>query len=156
MRPAALVLAMAFAGPILAGSPAPKARAAKVARKLTPYAPPVIPHAVEKGTACTDCHGVEGSGAPALPHRFVPNCTACHIEQTQAADFRPNRFEAEPERPGPNRATFKGAPPAIPHHLQMREHCVACHGTDARPGVKHPHPERPNCTACHLPSGVGR
>lgn len=141
---------------LVAAPPAPKVAAAQPERKMTPYAPPVIPHAVEKDMACTDCHGVADTGAPALPHRFIPNCTACHIEQTDAKDFHPNAFKAEKERSGPNRAAYKGAPPAIPHHTQMREKCLACHGDDARFGIKHPHPKRVNCTACHLPSGAGK
>jgi cytochrome c-type protein NapB len=153
MRALCLVLATTF---LLAAPPKPKAEVAPPARKMTPYAPPVIPHPVEKDMACTDCHGVADSGAPALPHKLILNCTACHIEQTEAKDFRPNTFKAGREQPGPNRATFKGAPPAIPHHTQMREKCISCHGEDARFGIKHPHPKRANCTACHLPSGAGK
>lgn len=141
---------------LAAGPAKPKAAAAPPERKITAYAPPVIPHPVEKGTACTDCHGEPDTGAPALPHKLIPNCQACHIEQTGAKPFRGNSFKAEKEPPGPNRATYKGAPPAIPHHTQMREKCVACHGEDARSGIKHPHPGRANCTACHLPSGAGK
>lgn len=154
MRAAALLgLLAAFS---LAAAPAKPKAAPKAERQMTPYAPPVIPHPLEKGAACTDCHGVADSGAPALPHRLIPNCQACHIEQTGAKDFRPNSFRAGKEQPGPNRAAYKGAPPAIPHHTLMREVCVACHGDDARFGIKHPHPLRANCTACHLPSGAGK
>lgn len=140
----------------LAAAPArTKARPAPE-RQMTPYAPPVIPHPVEKGVACTDCHGAAGSGAPLLPHRMIPNCQACHIEQTKAKPFRGNTFRAGKERPGPNRATFPGAPPAIPHHTLMREVCVACHGAEPRHGAKNPHPGRAACTQCHLPSGAGK
>ncbi|HEX9081603.1 MAG TPA: hypothetical protein VF768_04945 [Holophagaceae bacterium] len=140
------LLCLVAAMPLLAGGNS---------RQMTPWAPPVIPHAVERGTACTDCHGVEGSGAPDLPHRMIPNCMACHLEQTKAKAFRPNRFRAEAERPGPNRSRIPGAPPAIPHHVRMRERCLACHGSSPRHGAKAPHPDRVACTQCHLPSGAG-
>jgi len=124
-------------------------------RQMTPYAPPVIPHPVEKDQACTACHGVPDSGAPALPHRMIANCQACHLEQQAVKPFRANAFKPEKEARGSNRATFPGAPPAVPHHVQMREVCVACHGREPRHGAKAPHPERAACLQCHLPSGAG-
>jgi len=147
---------LAFATFTLVAGP-PRAKATEPFRQMTPYAPPVIPHPLEKGQACTECHGVADSGAPALPHRLIANCRACHIEQQEAVrPFRPNGFKAEKEARGPNRAAFPGAPPAIPHHVQMREVCVACHGAEPRHGAKGPHPERTACLQCHLPSGAGQ
>ena len=150
---AAVCLVSAFA---LAAAPAKPKAAPKPDRQMTPYAPPVIPHPVEPGAACTDCHGVADSGAPALPHRLIPNCQGCHIEQQAVTPFRGNTFRAEGEGPGPNRARYSGAPPAIPHHTLMREVCVACHGKEPRHGAKNPHPDRATCTQCHLPSGAGQ
>lgn len=156
----ALALLPLLAGLALVAAPArPKAHpAAKSAagRQMTPWAPPVIPHPLERGTACMDCHGVPDSGAPALPHRMIANCQACHIQQADAKPYRTNAFRFAAERPGPNRAGFAGAPPAIPHHTLMREVCVACHGKEPRHGARNPHPDRPNCVQCHLPSGAGR
>jgi predicted CXXCH cytochrome family protein len=143
----------------LAASPAkPKAaaKAPRFERQMTPYAPPVIPHPVEKGAACTACHDAAGAAAPALPHRMIPNCQACHVEQAAAKPFKGNAYRVEGERPGPNRARYSGAPPAIPHHTLMREVCTACHGKTPRHGAKNPHPDRPACTSCHLPSGAGQ
>lgn len=150
---------LALAAPVLAGgllAGPPRTKAPESFRQMTPYAPPVIPHPLEKGQACTECHGVADSGAPALPHRPIANCQACHIEQQAVRPFRPNGFKAEKEARGPNRATFPGAPPAVPHHVYMREVCVACHGKEPRHGAKGPHPERAACLQCHLPSGAGQ
>lgn len=155
MRVRALIPLLAVLS--LAAAPArPRATPPRAGRQMTPWAPPVIPHPLEKGTTCTDCHGVAGSGAPALPHRMIANCQACHIQQTNAKPFKGNAFKAAPEPPGANRARYAGAPPAIPHHTLMREVCVACHGKEPRHGAKNPHPDRPNCTQCHLPSGAGQ
>jgi cytochrome c-type protein NapB len=45
------------------------------------------------------------------------------------------------------------SPPLIPHDLQLRGNCLACH---AGPGgveeIRSTHPERANCRQCHLPS----
>lgn len=154
MRAAALVPFLLALG--LVAAPAKPKAAPKPERQMTPYAPPVIPHPLEQGVACTDCHGVADSGAPALPHRLIPNCQACHVEQRSVKPFRGNSFKLEAEQPGPNRARYSGAPPAVPHHTQMREVCVACHGKEPRHGAKAPHPDRPACTQCHLPSGAGQ
>ena len=140
---------------LFAGPAKPKARP-KPERQMTPWAPPVIPHPLEPGTACTDCHGVADSGAPALPHRMIANCQACHIQQTGAGPFKGNAFKPLPEAPGANRSGYAGATPTIPHHTLMREVCIACHGKEPRHGAKNPHPARVNCTQCHLPSGAGR
>lgn len=156
MRAATLSLLATLSLAAAAGPRATPKAGPPFERQMTPYAPPIIPHPVEVGTACTDCHGVDGSGAPALPHRLIPNCQACHIEQKAVKPFKGNAFKAGPERPGPNRARYAGAPPAIPHHTLMREVCVACHGKEPRHGAKNPHPDRPNCTQCHLPSGAGQ
>ena len=43
-----------------------------------------------------------------------------------------------------------GSPPPIPHALQMRENCLACHaGPGAVLEIRSTHPERWNCRQCH-------
>jgi hypothetical protein len=43
-----------------------------------------------------------------------------------------------------------GSPPPIPHALQMRENCRACHaGPGAVSGLRTTHPERVTCRQCH-------
>jgi cytochrome c-type protein NapB len=49
-------------------------------------------------------------------------------------------------------ATVPGRlPPPIPHDLQFRENCLACHGGPAAvAAIRTSHPERVNCRQCHL------
>jgi cytochrome c-type protein NapB len=82
-----------------------------------PEQPPVIPHSIDnyqltlKTNRCLDCHRrqfTEGSGAPmtsvthfmdrdgqvladVTPRRYF--CTACHVQQTDAAPLVPNTFQ---------------------------------------------------------------
>jgi cytochrome c-type protein NapB len=43
-----------------------------------------------------------------------------------------------------------GSPPPIPHALQMRENCRACHaGPGAVAELRTTHPERVTCRQCH-------
>jgi cytochrome c-type protein NapB len=43
-----------------------------------------------------------------------------------------------------------GGPPPIPHGLQMRENCLACHaGPAAVAEIRTPHPTLVNCRQCH-------
>lgn len=82
-----------------------------------PEQPPVIPHSIDnyqltlRTNRCLDCHRrqyTEGSGAPMIsvthfmdrdgqviadvtPRRYF--CTACHVQQTDAAPLVPNTFQ---------------------------------------------------------------
>lgn len=82
-----------------------------------PEQPPVIPHSIDnyqltlKANRCLDCHRrqyTEASGAPMIsvthfmdrdgqvladvtPRRYF--CTACHVQQTDAAPLVPNTFQ---------------------------------------------------------------
>jgi cytochrome c-type protein NapB len=110
-----------------------RTRAVYYARRAEPGAPPVIPHVVDDGGAagevCLACHGDGG---------WVP------------------RFEAytpvtpHPALPPLRRAAMSGAPPPIPHSLEMRERCRACHaGPGAVDEFRTSHPERVSCRQCH-------
>ena len=53
---------------------------------------------------------------------------------------------------GSNNA-LEESPPVIPHQLQMRENCLACHaGPGAPKEIRVSHPERINCRQCHVPN----
>lgn len=140
MNARALLLAAAAALPSLA------------APRMHAYAPPPIPHPVDKDAACTSCHGREiQGGIPAIPHRVQGWCPSCHVAQEPARDFRPNRFKGEPPLKARGRRAYPGAPPSIPHPVFMRENCQACHGRERHPGMRaNPHPGRADCRACHL------
>ena len=128
-----------------------------------PGAPPSIPHPVKEklgmgGTVCLQCHQNGGfvqkfnAYAPVTPHPEMINCKQCHVEQLANNTFVGTDFYKKPApEVGVNNALL-GSPPTIPHQLQMRENCLACHAGPA--AVKElwvDHPERINCRQCHVP-----
>jgi nitrate reductase (cytochrome), electron transfer subunit len=129
------------------------------ARRAFPGAPPVIPHpvfdALAEGKACLPCHAqggwapIFGGYAPVVPHPDLQSCWQCHVPQTANSVFRPTAWStATPPKIG--RVAAPGSPPPIPHKLQMRENCLACHsGPGAVAEIRTSHPERANCRECH-------
>jgi cytochrome c-type protein NapB len=129
------------------------------ARRAYPGAPPVIPHpvgdALAEGKACLPCHAdggwapAFGAYAPVVPHPELQSCGQCHVTQRVTSVFRPAEWStAAPPRIG--RGALPGGPPPIPHGLQMRENCLACHaGPGAIAEIRTSHPERVNCRQCH-------
>jgi cytochrome c-type protein NapB len=117
-------------------------------QRISAYAPPVIPHEIYD-SPCLDCHSGL-NGVPAIPHKAFPNCRQCHVPRTTDSAFRENTLAAARE-PRSARRAYPGAPPVMPHRRFMREHCLACHGPQARPDIKKtPHPERAHCVQCHV------
>jgi len=130
-----------------------------------PGAPPSIPHPVKYkrslgGNTCNQCHQKGGfvakfdAYAPVTPHPELINCRQCHVTENTNSTFR--AFDKDKMNPpkigeGINNA-MPGSPPMIPHKLQMRENCIACHaGPSAPKEIRVTHPERVNCRQCHLP-----
>ncbi|MGE3342661.1 MAG: cytochrome C [Vicinamibacterales bacterium] len=130
------------------------------ARRAYPGAPPVIPHpladpATFGGRTCLACHEDGGwvdkfqAFAPVTPHPTLANCVQCHVTDSGAARFRGSTYE-RPAPPPLRRAALPGSPPPIPHDLQLRENCLACHaGPGAVRELRVTHPERTNCRQCH-------
>lgn len=132
-------------------------------RRAYDGAPPTIPHD-PFGAACSACHdergqSVKGVGfAPASPHDGTEHagatarCRQCHVFVTTDALFVASEYEGvSQDMVAGDRAT-PGAPPRIPHHILMRENCVACHdGPGAREEIRTTHPERSRCRQCHVP-----
>jgi cytochrome c-type protein NapB len=137
-------------------------------RTLTTYyrnrayygAPPTIPHTVldEKsfgGKACLQCHQNGGfvarfnAFAPVTPHPERINCKQCHVPSRVETLFMESNFtKLEPSTIGNH--VLQGSPPIIPHALQNRENCLACHAGPASPKeIRVTHPERLNCRQCH-------
>ena len=129
------------------------------ARRAYPGAPPVIPHPVDErdafGKACLACHGSGGwvprleAFAPVTPHPELVSCRQCHVPQATAPAFKASGWHvpAPPALVGP---AMPGSPPPIPHALQMRENCRACHGgPGAVAELRSTHPERVTCRQCH-------
>ena len=122
--------------------------------------PPVIPHEMfdEKGfggKGCLACHAegeyvpVLKAYAPVVPHPELSNCKQCHVAKANAAPFRATSFVGE--KPAAiHGAAMPGSPPPIPHTLDMRNNCLACHaGPSAPKEIRTTHPNRVNCRQCH-------
>ena len=125
-------------------------------------APPVIPHALIG--ECATCHDDDGMAivgigiAPASPHGSVgaaglfKRCRQCHVPSGTAAVMVSSRFNGLPQGAWKGGRATPGAPPTIPHTLQLRENCLSCHGGPAsRVEIRTSHPERPRCRQCHVP-----
>jgi len=116
--------------------------------------PPFIPHPVpwsdESGQTCLACHIAGGwappfnAYTPVTPHPDMVPCQSCHEPQKGPAK--------SPSFPLPRLqgASKPGSPPPIPHSLEMRENCIACHaGPGAVDELRTSHPERGACQTCH-------
>jgi len=126
---------------------------------VTAGAPPVVPHQVEEaeggGKACLSCHRDGGwaprfgAYAPVVPHPELTSCRQCHVPRAAADTFRATTWETVTS-PAIDRAAMPGSPPPIPHGLQMRENCRACHaGPGAVDVLRTTHPQRVSCRQCH-------
>lgn len=143
----------------------PEARSSaqvRAQRRAYDGAPPVIPHSFY-GAKCTACHNkrgleVPGRGfAPPTPHlpyggvSAVARCEQCHLYRRASDVFRANGFRGLAQDLRRGRRLHALAPPVIPHQLQMRENCRACHtGPAARREIRTSHPQRARCRQCHL------
>ena len=137
-----------------------RTRAVYYARRAYPGAPPVIPHAIDEGDAggrlCLACHGDGGwaprfeAYAPVTPHPeldLLPPVPRAAGGAARASRRAAGRRLAPPPLRG---AAMPGSPPPIPHALQMRENCRACHaGPAAVDELRTSHPERVTCRQCH-------
>jgi hypothetical protein len=141
---------------------APSPNAVRAARRAYDGAPPTAPHA-DFGASCDACHDADGQSlgeqyAPPSPHVGTPEeggtqrCRQCHVFATTSEVFVASGFIGLPQNMRRGGRAAQGAPPTIPHRLQMRENCAACHaGPGARDGVRTSHPERRRCPQCHVP-----
>ena len=147
------------------GDPQPSVRARatveRAAARAYDGAPPTIPHAI--AGECASCHDDDGTAitgvgvAPASPHGRdrmagdMSRCRQCHVPAATAALLVGSRFTGMPQGPWRGGRFYEGAPPTIPHSLQLRENCLACHGGEsARPEIRTTHPERIRCGQCHV------
>ncbi len=126
-----------------------------------PGSPPRIPHEVDLSfsgneTDCLSCHGKGGYSpefdafAPVTPHPENILCTQCHAQvQTQALFVGTDWVSIAPPKLG---LSFLGSsPPPIPHSMQLRENCIACHtGPGAVAEIRIDHASRGDCRQCHV------
>lgn len=129
-------------------------------------APPAIPHPLlsEKGIggkSCLQCHENGGfvkqfkAFAPVTPHPEFISCKQCHVPQKTARLFKGSEFP-KLIKPEIHQSALEGSPPVIPHSLDLRQNCLACHaGPAAVKEIRVTHPERTNCRQCHVPANQG-
>jgi nitrate reductase cytochrome c-type subunit len=164
---AVVALALALCAAAACGGPPAPAVARSTAERANGRAydgaPPTIPHDAAIG-ACVTCHDsdgtvIDGVGvAPASPHGDdaaagnMRRCRQCHVPTEAHPSFVASGFTGLPQGPWLGRRATPGAPPTIPHTLQLREHCAACHsGLAVRAEIRTTHPERTRCRQCHVP-----
>lgn len=113
---------------------------------------PVTPH--PQWSDCLQCHAPDamtvGLGLPRITDNVI--CTQCHVDPDQPPpslvllDWTPKPW------PELGRRAMDDGPQWIPHSLQLREDCLACHGgPSAVEGIRTTHPERVDCRSCHVP-----
>jgi nitrate reductase (cytochrome), electron transfer subunit len=111
---------------------------------------PIVPH--PELTSCLQCHATDVAlVGVALPDpRGDALCHQCHsAARTDDADHGTDWQPAPWPRVSGGAAD--GTPPEIPHDLQLRGNCLACHmGPAAVAEIRTSHPERSNCRQCHL------
>jgi len=130
-------------------------------RRQYPGSPPYIPHKVEEPDLapieCLTCHAKGGwtdelkRHTPLTPHPEQVACRQCHVKMTTDKLLIANNWVSIPS-PRLGRSHLPGAPPPIPHDLQRRGNCIACHvGPGAVTAIRVAHSSRGNCRQCHVP-----
>jgi cytochrome c-type protein NapB len=122
--------------------------------------PPEIPHPDKvhgRKLECNMCHADGGwtellkRMTPVTPHPEQASCEQCHLWPVTEILFRAIDWQSLPP-PRLGRSYLPGAPPPIPHELQMRENCEACHvGPGTIVAIRMKHNWRGYCWQCHLP-----
>ena len=127
-----------------------------------PGSPPRIPHKVfpsfsNEAEECLACHGRGGydveldAYAPVTPHPEKELCYQCHVPKITDELFVENNWLSVPP-PRLGMSQLGGSPPPIPHSLQLRDDCIACHaGSAAVAEIRVDHATRGNCRQCHVP-----
>ena len=130
-------------------------------RRQYPGSPPYIPHQVEPNDetsrTCLTCHADGGwsqalkLNTPVTPHPEQTDCRQCHVVPTETKQpFVGTDWQSVPP-PRLGRSYLPGAPPPIPHDLQYRGDCIACHvGPGTIAAIRVEHPMRGNCRQCHV------
>lgn len=135
---------------------------------------------------CNSCHARGGytprfgTYAPVTPHPEFADCLQCHVPDAMTvgigipqltADVICAQCHVDPDVPPPSlvsldwvprswpeldQRAMEGSPPQIPHGLQLRGNCLACHaGPSAVEEIRTTHPERTDCRSCHVPANTG-
>jgi nitrate reductase (cytochrome), electron transfer subunit len=128
-------------------------------RRQYPGSPPLIPHPLEAhgiNLECLTCHAEGGwtktlkSITPVTPHPKLVSCLQCHINPATDILFKETIWQ-KPAPPRLGRSYLPGAPPPIPHDLQMRTNCSVCHeGPATVVEIRMKHKSRGGCRQCHV------
>jgi cytochrome c-type protein NapB len=109
---------------------------------------PVTPHPEYRN--CLQCHVAEDVVVGIRASRASDDCSQCHVPGDRTPVFVANDWQPR-AAPRIHQRAMRGAPPAIPHDLQLRGNCLACHaGPSAVEEIRTTHPERANCRQCHV------
>jgi len=126
-----------------------------------PGSPPKVPHKVSPSFSgetenCLACHGRGGydveqdAYAPVTPHPENELCYQCHVPKLTDELFVGSNWLSVPP-PKLGNSQLGGSPPPIPHSLQLRDDCIACHtGSGAVAEIRVDHGSRGNCRQCHV------
>ena len=126
-----------------------------------PGSPPRIPHKVfpsfsSEAEECLACHGRGGydveldAYAPVTPHPEKELCYQCHVPKFTDELFVETDWLSIPP-PKLGNSQMGGSPTPIPHSLQLRDDCIACHaGPAAVVEIRVDHAMRGNCRQCHM------
>jgi cytochrome c-type protein NapB len=115
---------------------------------------PTTPH--PERSACLQCHLPDADLVPTpLPPPGGETCRQCHVDPDAPApswvalDWRTTAWPATGQR------VHEESPPLIPHDLEQRGSCLACHGgPSAVIEIRTAHPERSSCRQCHVPAAT--
>ena len=111
---------------------------------------PITPH--PQMGACLQCHVGNGElMAIALPSTDPSaRCRQCHARGVRRLTEATLDWKSLAWQPVTEGAS-KDEPPPIPHTLDMRGNCLACHAPPAAVAeIQTAHPERVNCRQCHV------
>ncbi len=130
------------------------------AHRQYPGSPPRIPHQVDLSfsgneTTCLSCHEKGGYSAefgkfaPVTPHPENTLCYQCHAQvETEELFVQTDWKSIQPPLLG--QSSLSSSPPPVPHSLQLRENCIACHtGPGAVVEIRVDHATRGDCRQCH-------
>ena len=123
--------------------------------------PPVISHRITdekiENVNCLSCQEKGGwsqefnLNTPLTPHPEQVSCIQCHVKPQEVLLFKDIEWIST-RPPLLGRAYLPGAPVPVPHDLEGRGNCTACHlGPGSIDAIRSSHPERGNCRQCHVP-----
>lgn len=156
--------------PVMSAAERGEVIAHRAERRAYDGAPPVIPHAIQsiEVQSCVACHSADanvliaGKETPKMSHPMLANCTQCHVPSegenflkgNEIAGLNVESLFVGASSPGKGDKAYDGAPPVVPHRLNMRQNCMACHGNGMANAVSTSHPQRKNCLQCHAPNAT--